>query len=56
MLDPTIKIKNVQLPKEMSGAKGITALVWTTGVGDEAMYRLRLQLWEQQDFAGYYAV
>jgi hypothetical protein len=41
---------------ETSGVKGIAAPDWTFGDGDEAMYRLRLQLWEQQDFAGYYAV
>jgi hypothetical protein len=47
MLDLTIKVKNVQHPKEISGVKGITATGWTPVVGDEAMYRLRLQLWEQ---------
>ena len=47
MLDPKYQYqKNVQLPKEMSGVKGITASDWTSGAGDEAMYRLRLQLWE----------
>ena len=33
---------------ETSGVKGIAALgLDILGIGDEAMYRLRLQLWEQ---------
>jgi hypothetical protein len=47
MLDPTIKIKRAT-PDGNFGGEGHSRLgLDTRGFGDEAMYRLRLQLWEQ---------
>lgn len=37
----------MQHPTKKLGVKGIVVSDWTFEFDDEAMYRLRLQLWEQ---------
>ena len=47
MLDPNYQNQNVQHPMRIGGEGHSRLGLDTRDNGDEAMYRLRLQLWEQ---------